>query len=162
MRVKKSIGSSGTNKGKTTELTEHKFEVDLTRKCHIIDVVPIGAVRMTKSDRWKTNPNHSDVKKRQRPAVTRYFFFKNKVVSECNKVKYEIKNSIDVVFFIPMPDSWSSKKKEKMNGMPHKSRPDIDNIVKGFMDALKDQDGDVWWIKAEKRYAYKGSILIYE
>lgn len=162
MIVKKSIGSSGTNKGKITELSEQKFEVDLTRKCHIIDVIPIGAVRMTKSDRWKTNPNHFDVRKRQRPAVTRYFEFKNKVVRECNKVKYEIKNSIDVVFFIPMPDSWSLKKKEKMNGTPHKSRPDIDNIVKGFMDALKEQDGDVWWIKAEKRYAFKGSILIYE
>ena len=160
--MKKTIGSSGTNKGKQSVIEEKVIQIDLTRKCHIIDVLPIGAVRMTKSDRWKTNPNHHDERKRQRPAVTRYFEFKNKVVSECNKVGFELKNNLDVVFFLPMPESWSLKKKEKMNGMPHKSRPDIDNIVKGFMDALKEQDGDVWIIKAEKRYAHKGSILIYE
>jgi Holliday junction resolvase RusA-like endonuclease len=117
---------------------------------------------MTKSDRWKINPNHIDPRKRQRPAVTRYFDFKNKVVKECNKVGYVMKNHIDVVFFLPMPDSWSTKKKELYNGKPHKSRPDIDNIVKGLMDAVKKEDGDVWSVKAEKRYAYKGSILIYE
>jgi Holliday junction resolvase RusA-like endonuclease len=159
---KKSIGKSATNNGKVTELTESVFEIDLNRKCHIIDVIPIGAVRMTKSDRWKINPNHIDPRKRQRPAVTRYFDFKNKVVKECNKVGYVMKNHIDVVFFLPMPDSWSTKKKELYNGKPHKSRPDIDNIVKGLMDAVKKEDGDVWSVKAEKRYAYKGSILIYE
>jgi Holliday junction resolvase RusA-like endonuclease len=60
-----------------------------------------------------------------------------------------------------MPDSWSEKKKEKMNALPCKVKPDIDNIVKGLMDALKDSDSDVWSIKAEKRWAYKGSIIIF-
>jgi Holliday junction resolvase RusA-like endonuclease len=159
---KNSIGKSATNNGETLNLSEDVFSVDLKRKCHIIDVIPVGAVRMTKSDRWKTNPNHLDPKKRQRPAVTRYFSFKNSVVRECNKVGYEMKNYIDAVFFLPMPDSWSEKKKQNFNGKPHKSRPDIDNIVKGLMDALKKEDGDIWSIKVEKRYAYKGSILIYE
>jgi Holliday junction resolvase RusA-like endonuclease len=148
---KKTIGSSGTNKGKQSVIEESMIQIDLTRKCHVIDVLPIGAVRMTRADRW-----------RKRPAVLRYFEFKDSVIKECNKVGFELKNNLDVVFFLPMPESWSLKKKEKMNGMPHKSRPDIDNIVKGFMDALKDQDGDIWFIKAEKRYAHKGSILIYE
>jgi len=159
---KNSIGKSATNKGSVTDLVENIFTIDLTRKCHIIDVIPIGAVRMTKSDRWKTNPNHLDPRKRQRPAVTRYFDFKNKVVSECNKVNFVLKNHLEVVFFLPMPDSWSQKKKELHNGKTHKSRPDIDNIVKGLMDSLKKEDGDIWLVKAEKRYAYKGSILIYE
>ena len=34
--------------------------------------------------------------------------------------------------------------------------------VQGVKDALKVEDGDVWWEKAEKRWAYYGSILIYK
>ena len=160
--MSKSIGVSKTNEVAITEIEEKIFEIDITRKCHLIDVIPMGAVRMTRSDTWKINPNHKNEKQRQRPAVTRYWAFKNKVVQECTKTNYIMKNTIDVVFFLPMPESWSLKKKERMNGMPHKSRPDVDNIVKGFMDALKDEDGDVWRVTAEKRYAYKGSILVYE
>lgn len=158
----KSIGVSRTNNGVVNEIQESIIAIDLKRKYHLIDVIPMGAVRMTRSDTWKINPNHKNEKQRQRPAVTRYFAFKNKVIQECNNINYVMQNTIDVVFFLPMPDSWSLKKKERMNGLPHKSRPDIDNIVKGFMDALKDEDGDVWKIVAEKRYAFKGSILIYE
>jgi Holliday junction resolvase RusA-like endonuclease len=46
--------------------------------------------------------------------------------------------------------------------MPVKTRPDIDNYVKGFMDALLIEDGFVWKITAEKRYAFQGSIIIYQ
>jgi Holliday junction resolvase RusA-like endonuclease len=160
-RIKNSIGVSATNNGKTRQIEESKYIVDKERKCHLIDVIPMGAVRMTKSDKWK-QPDHPDPKKRRREAVTRYFDFKNTVTKECNKLGINLSNCLDVVFFIPMPESWSLKKKEKMNGMPHKSRPDIDNILKGLMDALRKEDGDIWSIKAEKRYAFKGSILIYD
>jgi Holliday junction resolvase RusA-like endonuclease len=123
----------------------------------------MGAVRMTQSDKWKTNPNHPDPEKRQRDRVRRYFEFKNKVVQECNRTGYQMNGIVDVVFCIPMPDSWSNKKKAKMNGLPHKVRPDIDNILKGLMDTLKKEDGDIWRLKnVEKRYAYKGSIIIFE
>ena len=61
-----------------------------------------------------------------------------------------------------MPDTWSKSKKVKMNGMPHKQKPDTDNLVKSVKDTLKKEDSDVWWEKAEKRWAYKGSIIIFE
>ena len=40
-------------------------------------------------------------------------------------------------------------------------RPDLDNLVKAFMDALSVEDGYVWKITAEKRYSFNGSILVY-
>mgnify|MGYP000847385067 CR=1 FL=1 len=73
------------------EVEEKIFEIDITRKCHLIDVIPMGAVRMTRSDTWKINPNHKNEKQRQRPAVTRYWAFKNKVVQECTKTNYIMK-----------------------------------------------------------------------
>jgi len=125
-----------------------------------IDVVPMGAVRMTKSDTWKTNPNHENPRQRQRDAVRRYFNFKNKVTSECKKHKYELGETLDIVFFLPMPASWSAKKRKAMQFEPHKVRPDIDNMLKGFMDAMKEQDADVYKVSAEKVWDYKGAIQI--
>ena len=54
------------------------------------------------------------------------------------------------------------KKKEQMNGLPHKQKPDTDNLVKSVKDSLLKDDSVVWWEKAEKRWAYKGSIIIFE
>lgn len=125
-----------------------------------IDVLPMGAVRMTKSDTWKTDPNHPNILKRQRDVVRRYFEYKNKVTSSCNNVGYSMGETLNVVFYLPMPKSWSEKKKRNLQFTPHKSKPDLDNLIKALMDSLKKQDSDVYQITAEKRYDYEGSIVI--
>lgn len=156
-----SIGSSIVNQGSINSQDEKPYVLDKSRKYLIIDVVPMGAVRMTQSDRWKTDPNHKDPNRRQRDAVRRYFEFKNKVVQECNKHNFQLEGCIEAVFCIPMPESWSDKKKKKMAGLPCKKRPDIDNLTKALMDAVRKEDGDIWKITAEKRYSYLGSIILY-
>lgn len=162
MRIKQSIGHHFKNKGSCSSIPETIYGLDKTRGFYLFDVVPMGAVRMSQSDRWKTNPDHPDLNKRQRKAVTEYFAFKDALRIQAKSMGYELKTQIECVFMIPMPNSWSEKKKEKMNAMPCKVKPDIDNIIKGLMDALKDSDSNVWSIKAEKRWAYKGSIIIFE
>lgn len=162
MRIKQSIGAHFKNGGSTIPvLDDQMYGLDKTRAFYLFDVVPMGAVRMSQSDRWKTNPNHLDPNKRQRKAVTEYWNFKNAIRTQAKAMGFELKTQIECVFMIPMPNSWSEKKKDKMNALPCKVKPDIDNIVKGLMDALKDSDSDVWSIKAEKRWAYKGSIIIF-
>lgn len=160
-RIKISFGSSHVNKGTRTVLIEDKFKPDHSRLFYLLDVIPMGAVRMSSSDRWKTNPNHVDPNKRQRESVTRYFKFKDQLREQTKLVNFELGRFIDAIFFVPMPDSWSDKKKEKMNGMPCDKRPDCDNYLKALADTLREEDGDIWTMKAEKRYAWKGSILIY-
>jgi len=125
-----------------------------------INVVPMGAVRMSKSDTWKTDPNHPNVLKRQRDVVRRYFEYKNCVTKECNENNYMLGETLNVVFYLPMPKSWSEKKKRAHQFAPHKSKPDLDNLVKAVMDALKKQDSDVYQLTAEKRYDYNGYIVI--
>ena len=161
-RIKESLGAYYYNKGGRIDLKEDKFSVDRTRAFYLFDVIPVGAVRMTRSDKWKTNPNHSDPMKRQRKAVKMYFDFKNILTLQANLMKFTLGEYLDAVYFMPMPDSWSEKKKQRMNGFPCKVKPDTDNITKAIKDALKKNDSDVWWEKAEKRWAYRGSILIYE
>ena len=125
-----------------------------------INTMPMGAVRMSKSDTWKTDPNHPNILKRQRDVVRRYFEYKNSVTKACNENNYVLGDTLNVVFYLPMPKSWSEKKRKAHQFQPHKSKPDLDNLVKAVMDALKKQDSDVYQITAEKRYDYEGYILI--
>ena len=161
-RIKKSFGYCHYNKGGKIELTEERFTLDRTREFYLFDVIPMGAVRMTQSDRWKVNPNHADPQKRQRKSVKAYFDFKNTLKLQANIMNFQLGEYLDAVYFIPMPDSWSEKKKEKMNGLPCKVKPDLDNITKAIKDSLKKNDSDIWWEKAEKRWAFKGSIILYK
>ena len=161
-REKHSLGEVITNDGSKLAVNADRYELDRSRAFVIFDVIPMGAVRMTQSDRWKTNPNHVDPNKRQRGAVQKYFAFKTLIALQAKQVGFELGEYLDAVYLIPMPASWSKKKKDSMNGMPCKVKPDTDNITKAVKDALKVNDGDVWWEKAEKRWAFKGSIIIFQ
>lgn len=127
----------------------------------VIDVSPVSAVRMTMSDRWKVNPNHPNPKYRQRKSVTKYFEYKNKVLQVASKYGYKLQEELNLVFVMPLPESWSNKKKKQYDGQPHKSRPDVDNLTKAFMDALSSEDGNVYSLKVTKVYGYEGKIIIY-
>jgi Holliday junction resolvase RusA-like endonuclease len=151
-RIKESIGGYFYNAGTSylSEINVEKFVVDKSKAFFLFDVVPMGAVRMNRADRW-----------RKRPVVLQYFQFIDRLREQAKDLKFELGKTFNAVYFLPMPDSWSNKKKEKMNGSIHESKPDTDNITKGIKDALRENDSDIWWEKAEKRWAYKGSILIY-
>lgn len=81
---------------------------------------------------------------------------------------------ITLIFFLPIPESTSKKKKMRMifNSIKHTKKPDIDNLVKMVMDALtpKPRKGDelgawaddsqVVSLKAKKLYSENPHILI--
>lgn len=39
-------------------------------------------------------------------------------------------------FYVPMPKSWKGKKRRQMLYTMHQSTPDLDNNIKGFLDAV--------------------------
>jgi Holliday junction resolvase RusA-like endonuclease len=160
-RIRHSIGQNYKHGGTITEIIEEPYVLDTTRQFYLLDVIPMGKPRMTQSDKWKTNPHHKDPKKRQRQAVTDYYHYKDHVLQSCKELGYEMGGHIDILFLIPMPQSWSKKKKSLMDRMPHKQTPDVDNLVKALMDTLKKDDSDVWKTTLESRWAYKGSIVIF-
>jgi Holliday junction resolvase RusA-like endonuclease len=162
MRIRSSFGKCHFNEGNPIDIPRHKYILDHSRRFYLFDVIPIGAPRMTQSDKWKTNPNHVDPNKRQRKSVTQYFAFKQLLQLQANQMNFKLGNTLDAVYLIPMPNSWSEKKKERMNGLPCEVQPDTDNITKGIKDALRQNDSDIWYEKAEKRWAYNGSIIIFQ
>jgi Holliday junction resolvase RusA-like endonuclease len=127
----------------------------------IFDIVPFPAPRMTKSDKWKTDPNHPDPLKRQRVPVFKYFQFKNKLQNLLGNENIGLTDEISLVFVLPMADSWSKKKKILMNKTPHKQKPDWDNLAKAFCDSFGIDDSHVWNARITKFWGYRGAIIIY-
>ena len=110
------------------------------------NITPMGKPRMTRSDRWK-----------QRPVVLRYWTFKD----ECKAKGLMIPESgSHLIFVLPMPKSWSKKKKLAMDGKPHQSKPDVDNITKACLDAVYEDDSHIWDIRTSKIWGDIGKIII--
>lgn len=113
-----------------------------------IPLEPMGKPRMTQRDRWA-----------KRSVVVRYFAY-------CDSLRaalpgFVVPDRLGLEFSIPMPKSWSAKKRVLLKGKPHKQRPDIDNLAKAFMDALADDDSYIYSLKAEKYWDESGSIKVY-
>lgn len=69
-------------------------------------------------------------------------------------------SNFQLVFFLPMPQSWSIKKKAEMSGKPHKSKPDWDNLAKLFQDALKSSDASIWDCRVQKFWCPEANARI--
>lgn len=109
-------------------------------------ISPVPKPRQTRSDRWKV-----------RPCVVRYRAF----ADECkaNDVWFA-SSEARIIFVIPMPKSWSKKKKFAHNGEPHRQRPDLSNLLKALEDACYHDDSIIWDISVQKVWGYAGEIRI--
>lgn len=112
----------------------------------IYKIAPVAKPRMTQSDKWK-----------KRPATKKYWNFKDQV----QKAGVAVNDGDTIVFHIPMPKSWSKKKKQQMAEQYHKQRPDCDNLLKALLDAIYDEDSHISNVSVIKRWAYDGYITIY-
>jgi len=110
------------------------------------DITPVSKCRMTRRDKWL-----------KRPCVLKYRAFKD----ECRLKNVKLYPSMKILFYMPMPKSWSKKKREEMAGKPHQVTPDLDNILKGLMDILED-DSHIWDVHATKIWSTVGGMDIYE
>lgn len=91
----------------------------------IYPITPMGAPRMTRADAWN-----------KRDVVLRYRAFKDLVQAH----KVELANGYSVTFVLPMPPSWSKKKRDAMRGQYHQYKPDLDNLLKALMDSIFGED----------------------
>ena len=114
----------------------------------VYNINPMGKPRMTRADKWK-----------KRPEVLRYRAFcdevrlHNVVLPECG---------YHVTFVIPMPPSWSKKKRQQHDGKPHQQKPDKDNLEKALLDAIFDDDSRIWDGRVTKLWGETGQIIITE
>ena len=125
----------------------------LNNMVYEILVTPNTKPRMTRADKWK-----------KRPCVVQYREFKDNLKDECKRLGLTTLEPQlqSLIFYIPMPESWSKKKKLEMEGKPHQQSPDLDNLIKGFWDAILEQDNYIYSIKGElgKYWGKEGKIIL--
>ena len=109
-------------------------------------ITPVSKPRQTRSDKWK-----------QRPCVMKYRAFADEVRRQGITIREEYDR---ITFVIPMPKSWSQKKKDSMLGKPHKQVPDVDNLCKSLMDAIFGNDCRVWDVHIRKIWGVQGMIIV--
>ena len=117
----------------------------------VLNVVPMGKPRMVRSDSW-----------RKRPSVLKYWEYKDKLVEQAELHNITIGDTLEnIIFVLPMSKSWSNKKKELFNGKPHQEKPDIDNLVKAFLDCLCEEDKNLHTLNNIKKvWGYEGHIIL--
>lgn len=117
-----------------------------------LDVSPIGKPRMTQRDKWM-----------KRPPVVRYHIFCQSLKFRAEEHCYKVTDTLSLTFVIPMPPSWSKKKRLAMVGQPHQTKPDLDNLIKAFKDALCEDDSFVHtYEKITKVWGEEGCILVHK
>lgn len=117
----------------------------------IFQVEPCPKPRMTRSDKWKT-----------RPPVVRYRIYASSMKHYAAEAGYVVPDTLSITFVIPMPKSWSKKKREEMDGKPHQQKPDLDNLIKAFKDSLCADDSHVHtYGEMRKVWGVEGKILVH-
>lgn len=102
------------------------------------------------------------LKKRKRRLLA-YYQYKDELREEAARVGFTLPtDGAWVKFYLPVPKSWSKKKKSKMDFEPHQSRPDVSNLYKAFEDGLIDQDMKIYDVRISKYWynSVKGFIEI--
>lgn len=114
-------------------------------------VTPMAAPRQSRRDKWDPSP-----------PVVRYRAFCDELAIRARAAGWQPGERLHLVFHLPMPRSWSVKRRRAMIGQPHQQKPDVDNLTKAICDCLLEDDAHVWEIRAEKRWGEMGAIWIRE
>lgn len=117
----------------------------------ILHVTPVPAPRQSGRDAW-----------RPRPCVVRYRRYRDDIKKLWGDRPLIL--PCKLTFILPMPGSWGQKKRAAHDGQPHLQKPDVDNLLKAFIDSLyRDQDDShVYSIWSEKRWGDEGLIIVQE
>jgi Holliday junction resolvase RusA-like endonuclease len=97
--------------------------------------VPVPKPRMTQQDRWL---------KRER--VLKYWDWKARVQKVCPVFDPRC-DSLSATFYLPRPKAL----KQRVT-VGHHGKPDLDNLLKGLLDALTTQDETISYILVAKHY----------
>ena len=109
-----------------------------------INITPQTHVRTTQGDRIyfripREKLRYAGLKRLER--IEKYNQYKIDLLSLCKAKRFQLPSQgLCITFFIPVPKSWSAKKKKQYHGTLHQSTPDIDNLVKATFDSLTSED----------------------
>ncbi len=131
--------------------TYYKVEsvIKITNGVIRLPIEPMGAVRLSSSDRWS-----------KRPAAQKYFDWKNRfktIISNNAALKslisqIEESGKIEIETVHPLPKTWSNKKKRLHYCRPMRAKPDFDNVAKAVCDVLFKEDKQIHTATISQRW----------
>ncbi len=104
----------------------------------------MGKPRMTQRDVWQ-----------KRPVVIRYREYCDRIRAAAGTIPPGV-YAILITVWLPMPPSWSQKKKAQLNGKIVQQKPDWDNLAKAVGDALLKDDSILGGGTCWKFWCYEG------
>lgn len=126
-----------------------------------IHITPMGYVRATQKMVRLAASGKFDHKPEIR-RISTYRTYKESVGYAIKGEYYSGTLSVSMTFLIPLPESWSIKKKLEHIGKPVSTKPDLDNYVKAFFDSANGviwkDDNQIAKLSAEKIYGESPGI----
>lgn len=124
------------------------------KKRTILQITPQTHVRATQGDRifWqipedKLFPNGLKRKRR----LEQYNDYRENLFKTAKAKNFIMpQHGAHLVFYLPVPKSWRPGRKAATHLLPHQSKPDLDNLIKAFKDALLVEDKEIWNYQATK------------
>lgn len=95
-----------------------------------IKIEPIGKPRQTQRDKWQ--PSEAVQRYRNWAAEARL-----RLPLQCLEAD---PLRVSIRAFFALPNSWSKKKKAELIAMPHRQKPDGDNVMKALVDCYWKND----------------------
>ena len=135
----KAITEKSKVSGRKSTQTYHKVEsvIKITNGVIRLPIEPMGAVRLSSSDRWS-----------KRPVAKKYFDWKNRFKTliynsfelQALIARIEESGKLEIETIHPLPKTWSNKKKREHYCRPMRAKPDFDNVAKAICDVLFKED----------------------
>lgn len=102
-------------------------------------------------DNGAKHPVHPNYYLNKRISYLRYIQYKKDLKEEAQRQLYFPRtDNFWMKFFLPIPKSWSDKKKRQLCFEPHLNKKDLDNYCKAILDSLYPKDQIVWDFRASK------------
>lgn len=125
-------------------------ELDFKGQTVFFDCLPTPKPTMTHADRWK-----------QRRCVIHYREYCDLLRTLAMKHRFRLGDAYRVIFYIPVSESWSMKKKREHVGLMHQETPDVDNLLKALNDSLRPGDDKrIWTCPPYKFWSWTPGIAI--
>lgn len=131
-----------------------------------LDITPLTNVRATQGDKVFFRIPREQL----RPAglkrllrLEKYNDYKVSLLAEAKRNRFICpEQGAEVVFYLPVPKSWSNRKKKEKHLKLHSGKPDLDNMLKAFFDGLFTEDHHIGSIMVTKLWIndIKGKIEI--
>jgi Holliday junction resolvase RusA-like endonuclease len=120
------------------------------------DITPVSAVRTVQGDKVFFKIPMDELREagaKRRRRIERYNKYKVSILALAKQAKFKpSEQGMHVTFYLPMPNGWAKYKKKNMHLQLHFQRPDVDNLLKGFLDGLLVEDNFIADIRATKRW----------